>query len=86
MASITIRKIDDDVKQRLRMQAARKGISMEEHLRGVINQAASARPAPAGHGNLYDAIRALVEPHGGFDLDLPARNLPTRRLPFENWE
>jgi len=36
--------------------------------------------------NLYDAIRDLVEPHGGFDLDIPPRSVAERDPPFKDWE
>jgi phosphopantothenoylcysteine decarboxylase/phosphopantothenate--cysteine ligase len=54
MASITIRGLDDDLKQRLRLRAARNGRSMEDEartiLRGVAipgNEAPADPPAPA---------------------------------------
>ena len=36
MASITIRKLDDEVKQKLRIQAATNGHSMEEEARQIL--------------------------------------------------
>jgi plasmid stability protein len=36
MASITIRNLDDSVKQALRIRAAIKGVSMEEEARAVL--------------------------------------------------
>lgn len=43
MGSLTIRKLDDDIKTRLRLSAAAKGISMEEEARSLI--AMAVRPA-----------------------------------------
>lgn len=43
MASITIRKLDDDLKQRLRIRAAEHGHSMEQEARDIL-RAALARP------------------------------------------
>jgi phosphopantothenoylcysteine decarboxylase / phosphopantothenate---cysteine ligase len=43
MASLTIRKLDDDTKTRLRLSAAAKGVSMEEEARLLI--AAAVHPA-----------------------------------------
>jgi hypothetical protein len=37
-----------------------------------------------GDQNLYHVIRALVEPYGGFDLDIPERALPPRKPPEVN--
>ena len=36
MATMTIRNLDDDVKTRLRIRAARHGRSMEEEARGLL--------------------------------------------------
>ncbi len=70
MASITIRNLDDDLKQRLRLRAAEHGRSMEEEVRGILRQALSDAAAPR---NLAAAIRARVAPLGGIDLALPPR-------------
>jgi phosphopantothenoylcysteine decarboxylase / phosphopantothenate---cysteine ligase len=47
MASITIRQLDDDLKHRLRLRAARNGRSMEEEARVILGDAA-AREAKSG--------------------------------------
>lgn len=47
MASLTIRQIDEAVKQRLRERAARNGVSMEQELRAILNRLAADEPAPA---------------------------------------
>src|SRR5437879_3264065 len=53
MASLTIRQLDDDVKRRLRLRAARNGRSMEEEARHLLarhlelSQAPAARPSEA---------------------------------------
>lgn len=39
MGSLTIRKLDDDIKTKLRISAAAKGISMEEEARSLISAA-----------------------------------------------
>src|SRR5262249_57305591 len=41
MASITIRQLDDDLKRRLRLRAARNGRSMEDEARTILRNAAS---------------------------------------------
>lgn len=41
MATLTIRNLDDDVKQALREQAARHGVSMEEEVRTLLAKAVS---------------------------------------------
>jgi phosphopantothenoylcysteine decarboxylase / phosphopantothenate---cysteine ligase len=50
MASITIRQLDDDLKQRLRLRAARNGRSMEDEVRTILRDASDGGigEAPAG--------------------------------------
>lgn len=80
MATMTIRNLDDDVKARLRVQAAQHGRSMEEEARSLLRDALSAKPK-AGVGAAWVAdIRALVEPFGGIELALPPRE-PAREPP-----
>ena len=74
MASMTIRNLDDDIKQRLRVQAAEHSRSMEEEAR-VILRTALTEPAPPA--NLARAIRARFAPLGGVELDIPPRE-PSR--------
>ena len=83
MASMTIRNIEDETKQRLRIRAARHGASLEEEVRLILRRAAKEDDPGREQGdpNLYDAIRALVEPHGGFDLEIPERALPPGKPP-----
>ena len=40
MASLTVRQLDDRLKQRLRLRAARHGRSMEDEIRGILRAAA----------------------------------------------
>ena len=47
MASITIRQLDDDLKHRLRLRAARNGRSMEEEARIILGDAAALEPKAA---------------------------------------
>ena len=72
MSSITIRNLDPAIKERLRVRAAEHGHSMEAEARRIL-QTALQVPALAPASNLYERIRALVEPLGGIDLDLPPR-------------
>ena len=78
VASITIRKLDDRVKARLRIRAARHGRSMEEEAREILKGAlVSEAPEPQ---NLAEAIRRHIQPIGGVELALPQRQ-PVRRAP-----
>jgi antitoxin FitA len=71
VASITIRNLDDRIKARLRIRAARHGRSMEEEARTLL-RAALKEEEPAGR-NLADAIQARFGPLGGVELPVPAR-------------
>lgn len=71
MASIIIRDLDEGLKQRLRLHAARRGNSMEEAAREILKQALAVEPRrPA---NLAEAIRRRFARIGGLDLKLPPR-------------
>jgi plasmid stability protein len=65
MATITIRGLDDAVKKRLRVRAARHGRSMEEEAREILKIGVSTGEREP---NLAESIRALFEPLGGVDL------------------
>ncbi len=71
MASMTIRNIDDQLKARLRVQAALHGRSMEDEARDILRTALSAQPARAE--SLVEAIRGRIEPLGGVELAVPPR-------------
>ncbi len=78
MPSITVRNLDPALKERLQEQAARHGCSPEQEARNIL-EAALPEPLPPPPKNLYQAIRDLVEPHGGFELELPARDEPANQ-------
>lgn len=77
MASITIRNLEDDIKQRLRVRAAEHGRSMEEEAREILRRVMTEDSSPR---NLAAAIRARVARSARVDLDLPARE-PMREPP-----
>ena len=78
MASITIRKLDEHVKAKLRVRAAHHGRSMEEEAREILKRVLVAEEPQAQ--NLAQAIRRHIEPFGGVELALPQRQ-PVRRPP-----
>lgn len=51
MATITVRNLDDDVKELLRIAAARKGHSMEEEVRLILKQALTPAQPDFGLGS-----------------------------------
>ena len=69
MASLTIRNIDDELKERLRVRAARNGHSMEEEARTILRWAVGG---VTGEG-LWALSRQLFAGEHGIDLDLPDR-------------
>ncbi len=75
---ITIRRLDDALKTRLRIRAARQGRSMEEEARQVLK--AGLIEETIGRPNLAESIRRRVAPVGGVELALSPRE-PIRRPP-----
>jgi antitoxin FitA len=82
MATLTIRNLDDDVKQRLRVRAAQHGRSMEEEVRTVL-QASVEQDRGAKPGGLATRIIERFKPLGGVELEIPPRTLPPEPLNFD---
>lgn len=85
MASLTIRNLEDEVKQGLRFRAARHGVSMEQEVRTILRDAVQS-PKEDGAtedsgASWYRSLRQLVEPYGGFELDIPPRGKDMREPP-----
>jgi plasmid stability protein len=76
MASLLIRDMDDEVKRRLRVRAAQKGVSMEAEARSILG-AAVAEPQPATGAEWIQRFRAHFEDIGFAD-DLVG-SIPDRR-------
>ncbi len=70
MAVLTIRNIEDRVKERLRVQAATHGHSMEEEARLILRRAVGGLDGP----DLWALSRRLFSGTDGVDLDLPNRD------------
>ena len=66
MKSITIRRLDDATKARLRARAARHSRSMEAEAREILRCGLSR--TAEGSENLAEAMRAFFAPLGGVDL------------------
>jgi plasmid stability protein len=71
MASITLRNLDEQTKERLRVRAARQGRSMEDEARSILRTALAKDTKTVR--NLAQAIRKRFEPLGGLELELPVR-------------
>ena len=80
MASMTIRDLDDRIKQRLRIQAARNNRSMDEEARAIL-RAALVEEAGSSR-SLYKTIRGRIEPLGGIELVIGVRE-PIREIKIE---
>ena len=69
MATLTIRNIDDETKEQLRVRAARKGHSMEEEVRIILKQTVHGLTGP----ELLQVTETLFGKKHGVDLDIPKR-------------
>ena len=70
MASLSVRRIDDETVAHLRVRAARHGVSMEEEVRRILRQAVAA---PDRLGDL--AVRLFSPAWAGPELELPEREI-----------
>lgn len=78
MGNITIRGLDEVIKERLRARAFLHGCSMSEEACGILNVALSGKGSTGR--NLAESIRRRFAAVGGLDLaDLPRD--PIRRPP-----
>lgn len=75
MAAVSVRNLDDQVKERLRMRAAVHGRSMESEIRAILAEAVSV---PADRYGLFDTLLGRFRSIGGVELDLPERSTPVR--------
>lgn len=67
MPNLSVRRLDDETLELLRVRAARHGVSMEEEVRRIIRQAVAT---PAHLGDL--ALQFFGEAHGA-TIELPER-------------
>lgn len=82
MSTLTIRNIDDDIKERLRIQAARHGRSMEEEVRIILKRSVGG---PNG-AQVWALSRQLFSGEQGLELpeiprskDRPSTDFGTRK-------
>jgi plasmid stability protein len=80
MAALTIRNVDDAIKQSLRIRAAQHGVSMEEEARRILREALVrvSQPQPLGQ-RLKQRFAEVADA----DFDLPSRQI-SRTPP--NWD
>lgn len=75
LAAISIRNLDDQVKERLRIKAARHGRSMEAEIRAILVEAVREPPNADG---LFQTMLDRFGEIGGVELELPPRTTPVR--------
>jgi plasmid stability protein len=75
VAAVSIRDLDDGVRDRIRVRAAEHGWSMEAEMRAILT--AAVTPVDESPG-LFDALLARFGALGGVDLELPVRSDPPR--------
>ena len=80
MSTLTIRNIEQVIKDKLRMAAAAHGRSMEEEVRTILRNVLAQPTAPSGLGSRIHARFAAI---GGVELDLPARSQAVRAANLE---
>ena len=75
MATLTIRNIDDQVKAKLRINAAEHGVSMEEEVRQTLTRAVMSSANAADSRGLATRIRDRMKSMGieGFELEIAPR-------------
>ena len=71
MASITIRRLPESTKRRLRIRAARNGRSMEQEARELLEDGLAR--SDSERQDIGEAIRRRFAPLGGVDLKIPPR-------------
>jgi plasmid stability protein len=79
LSALSIRNLDDRVKERLRLRAARHGRSMEAEARAIL---ADAVAEPGEGPGLFQALMDRFSELGGVELDLPRRATSARAAEF----
>jgi plasmid stability protein len=77
---MTIRNLDEKLKARLRIQAAKHGRSMEDEARDILRSALSTASTRA---SLVKSIRRRIESLGGVDLPTAVREAMREPPNFE---
>ena len=70
MAAVSVRDLDESVRERLRVRAAENDRSMEAEIRAILTDAVTPQPNSIG---LAQTLLNRFGDLGGVELDLPAR-------------
>jgi plasmid stability protein len=81
LSALSIRNLDDQVKERLRVRAARHGRSMEAEVRAILTDAVTEPGAAPG---LFQTLMNRFSELGGVELDLPPRANQPRAADFSS--
>jgi plasmid stability protein len=81
MASITIRNLDDDVKHRLRLQAAEHGRSLEAEARDILSRASLISTKPKTGLDLVRPLLDFAQKYGGVELEPFPDQVLAKRAP-----
>jgi hypothetical protein len=81
MGALTIRNINDETKQALRLRGALRGSSMEDEARSILSAVIKSqlsldelsKPRGTAGESAWDCFSALREKYGTFDLEIPER-------------
>ena len=74
MATLTIRNLDDAVRDRLRQRAAEHGHSMEEEVRQILRQVVKSADTKGTTKGLGSRIHNHFAKLAGVELELPSRS------------
>jgi antitoxin FitA len=69
MATLTVRNLDDEVRNKLRVRAAKAGRSMEDEVRVILREAVMTGDPAA----VWSVARTHFSGDDGVDLELPTR-------------
>ncbi len=75
MAAVSVRDLDESVRERLRIRAAQHGRSMEAEIRTILTDAVAP---PADRHGLAQSLLDRFGDLGGVDLALPPRDQTPR--------
>jgi plasmid stability protein len=75
LAAISVRNLDDQVKERLGIRVARHGQSMEAEIRAILVDAVRE---PDDADGLFQTMLERFGEIGGVELELPPRATPVR--------
>lgn len=83
MATLTIRDLEPDVRDRLKVRAAKSGRSMEEEVRVILRAAVDSDAESNQPHDLAERIHARFAPLGGLELELPPRDPMPEPIKFK---